>query len=135
MILYKDNKAIGRLVAPIVQTTGAEASTVFTSFQLARTAEKVHLCILVDAAFNTATWQLKIFSSRGSCLSAFLFNGLECSTAIEQHRQREEYIVKQQRKFLAEGGTLTVAKKSDLIEIERGKGGDASGGDAVMEHL
>lgn len=127
MILYKDNKAVGRLVAPIVQTTGAEAIAVFTSFQLAadRTAEKAQLCIPVDAAFNTATWQLKIFSSRGSCLSAFSFNGLECSTAIEQHRQRAEYIVKQQRKFIAEGGTLTEAKKSDLFEIERGKGGDA----------
>ena len=113
VIVSKDSKAIGRLSNPSVRLNQDQASVAFSGLvwqPVGGDKAERQLCISTDS-FSSSSLRLQIFSRLHRAFPAsFVFVGIECVAAIEQHRQREEYRASQHRKFIAATGTEPVAK-------------------------
>ncbi|GAX76531.1 hypothetical protein CEUSTIGMA_g3977.t1 [Chlamydomonas eustigma] len=130
-IVFKDGKSWGRLVTPSIQSTSLfegnnavlEVQAAYNSWQAVKDkkllASVSDICIPVDATFEASLLTFKIFSSGHPLPVLFTFSGTDCGAAINQHRQRIDYIKQQHTRFIAVTGESVSSLHPTLHNCER----------------
>ena len=119
MIVFQNDKAVGRLVSPRVEVSalggaGSEdlldlLTLVYDFWQpvlpserkLASQQQQLH--VLVDSKYKAAHFRLQVLGKAGGSVFAlpfeFTFSGSDTAASISQHLQRIEYIRAQHNRF------------------------------------